>query len=123
MEDWDIDEPKGCLMYIAFCLLMIVMGLGGQEIYKEYFSLESRLTKVIEKSLIDDSWRVVDLYIYSTETIHKSKIGSKTYKCRFGLIKGVVNGELDIEYCEAPVLYNRKFKPYYNVIGMHKIDE
>ena len=121
------EEPKNWVVALALFALIVLYSVG-KTAYKEYLSREAKLTKVIQEAIAkqytitaETPWMVTGLYIYSTEIIHNTDI--KTYNCRFGLVKRVVNGEWDIVECEAPVLYNTKFKPYYNVIGMHEIDE
>ena len=124
-EYWDMEDPKSWLKYIGVCLLIGLVYFIGASIYDNYLSREARLTKILEKELAKEyeitpetPWKIVELEIESTTYHHRS--GSKTYDCEFGLIKGYKDGYADIVGCRAPVLYSKKYKPRYNVIGIYE---
>lgn len=120
-----MEKPKKRIEGGTLYLLVLVLFFGGRVIYNKYLSIEVRLTRLLEKELAKEyevtpetPWKIVGLEIESTTHHHRS--GNKTYHCVFGLLKGYKGGQLDIAKCEAPVLYSKKYKPKYNVIGVYE---
>lgn len=120
-----MEKPKKRIEGGTLYLLVLVLFFGGIVIYNKYLSIEVRLTRLLEKELAKEyevtpetPWKIVGLEIESTTYHHRS--GNKTYDCEFGLIKGSKDGYADIVECRAPVLYSKKYKPRYNVIGIYE---
>lgn len=115
----------GKVIITIVMIVFIFLFLLGNALYKNCLSREARLTKFLEKELAKEyeitprtPWKIIGLEIESTTHHHRS--GNKTYHCVFGLLKGYKDGQLDIAKCEAPVLYSKKYKPKYNVIGVYE---
>lgn len=117
MEDWDIDTPKGCLLYVGFSLLMMVVFFTGRGIYNEYINIASQLSKHLNNWVWENGKEYKNaggLKIISITTDMATQ--NETYECNFITLVKDHNGEFNnyVEGSATIVKFRKKYRKYNN---------
>lgn len=117
MEDWDIDTPKGCLMYIGICLLMMVVFFTGEVIYDNHIKIASQLSKHLNNWVWENGTeykKASGLKIISITTDVATQ--NETYECNFITLVKDHNGEFNnyVEGTATIVKFHKKYRKYNN---------
>jgi hypothetical protein len=111
-EYWDIDEPKGCLKYVAACLLlMLIWGVGG--VVHNELKLATRLGNYLNAWVWENGGEYKNAAGLCIVSITTDMItNDKTYKCNFITLVKDDNGEFNNYVAGSATIieYDKKFR-------------